>query len=89
VRACVCVPQPTYRDPLPPSLPPPPITETQGNSAKMGSMVVRGEVEGTVEFTGDNTFFGKVGRMVAAWQLHGGCMVAARGVCGLLTLSPL
>ena len=32
-----------------------PVTMYKGDSAKMGSTVVRGEVEGTVEFTGANT----------------------------------
>jgi H+-transporting ATPase len=31
---------------------------------KMGSSVVRGEVEGTVEFTGVNTFFGKTASLL-------------------------
>jgi H+-transporting ATPase len=31
----------------------------------MGSTVVRGEVEGTVEFTGANTFFGKAANLLA------------------------
>ena len=35
-----------------------------GDSCKMGSTVVRGEVEGTVEFTGKNTFFGKTATML-------------------------
>ena len=35
-----------------------PVTMYKGDSCKMGSTVVRGEVEGTVEFTGANTFFG-------------------------------
>ena len=30
----------------------------------MGSSVVRGEVEGTVEFTGSNTFFGKTASLL-------------------------
>jgi H+-transporting ATPase len=30
----------------------------------MGSTVVRGEVEGTVEFTGANTFFGKTAALL-------------------------
>jgi H+-transporting ATPase len=30
----------------------------------MGSNVVRGEVEGTIEFTGSNTFFGKTASML-------------------------
>ncbi len=36
-----------------------PVTMYQGYSCKMGSMVVRGHVEATVELTGANTFFGK------------------------------
>ena len=36
-----------------------PVTMYKGDSCKMGSTVVRGEVEGTVEYTGANTFFGK------------------------------
>ena len=36
-----------------------PVTMFKGDSCMMGSTVVRGEVEGTVEFTGANTFFGK------------------------------
>ncbi|KAG2499210.1 hypothetical protein HYH03_002791 [Edaphochlamys debaryana] len=41
-----------------------PVTMHKGDSAKMGSTVVRGEVEGTVEFTGKNTFFGKTASML-------------------------
>jgi len=41
-----------------------PVTFYEGDSAKMGSTVVRGEVEGTVEFTGKNTFFGKTATML-------------------------
>jgi len=36
-----------------------PVSMYKGDPALMGSTVVRGEVEGTVEFTGVNTFFGK------------------------------
>ncbi len=36
-----------------------PVAMYRGDSCKAGSTVVRGEVEGTVEFTGTNTFFGK------------------------------
>jgi H+-transporting ATPase len=36
-----------------------PVTFYKGDSCKMGSTVVRGEVEATVEFTGSDTFFGK------------------------------
>eukprot|EP01038_Epipyxis_sp_PR26KG_P006480 gene6480-8913_t len=42
-----------------------PVTMFQGDSCKMGSTVVRGEVEGTVEFTGANTFFGKTAALLA------------------------
>lgn len=41
-----------------------PVTMYAGDSAKMGSTVCRGEVEGTVEFTGKHTFFGKTASML-------------------------
>ncbi|KIY97910.1 H+-transporting ATPase [Monoraphidium neglectum] len=41
-----------------------PVTMYQGDSAKMGSTVTRGEVEATVEFTGKHTFFGKTATML-------------------------
>jgi H+-transporting ATPase len=41
-----------------------PVTMYKGSSCKMGSNVVRGEVEGTVEFTGANTFFGKTASLL-------------------------
>jgi H+-transporting ATPase len=41
-----------------------PVTFTTGGSCKMGSTVVRGETEGTVEFTGENTFFGKTASLL-------------------------
>eukprot|EP00970_Alexandrium_tamarense_P007266 scaffold1308_cov189-Alexandrium_tamarense.AAC.4 len=41
-----------------------PVTMYKGDSCKMGSTVVRGEVEGTVEFTGANTFFGKTASLL-------------------------
>jgi H+-transporting ATPase len=41
-----------------------PVTMYTGDSAKMGSTVTRGETEGTVEFTGKNTFFGKTASML-------------------------
>ncbi len=41
-----------------------PVTFYKGCSTKMGSNVVRGEVEATVEFTGSNTFFGKTASML-------------------------
>ncbi len=41
-----------------------PVTMYKGDSCKMGSNVVRGEVEGTVEFTGADTFFGRTAQML-------------------------
>eukprot|EP00596_Hydrurales_sp_CCMP1899_P000338 CAMPEP_0119040160 /NCGR_PEP_ID=MMETSP1177-20130426/10002_1 /TAXON_ID=2985 /ORGANISM="Ochromonas sp, Strain CCMP1899" /LENGTH=917 /DNA_ID=CAMNT_0007004925 /DNA_START=408 /DNA_END=3161 /DNA_ORIENTATION=- len=41
-----------------------PVTMHKGDQCKMGSTVVRGEVEGTVEFTGSNTFFGKTASLL-------------------------
>lgn len=41
-----------------------PVAMFQGSACKMGSTVVRGEVEGTVEFTGANTFFGKTAALL-------------------------
>ncbi len=40
------------------------VTMYKGSSCKMGSLVQRGEVEGTVEFTGASTFFGKTATML-------------------------
>jgi H+-transporting ATPase len=37
----------------------------QGDEALMGSIVCRGETEGTVEFTGANTFFGRTASLLA------------------------
>jgi H+-transporting ATPase len=42
-----------------------PVTFYKGDSCKMGSTVVRGEVEATVEFTGANTLFGKTASLLA------------------------
>jgi H+-transporting ATPase len=41
-----------------------PVPMFKGDSVKMGSTVVRGETEGTVEFTGANTFFGKTAALL-------------------------
>ncbi len=41
-----------------------PVTMYKGDSAKMGSTVSRGEQEGTVEFTGAETFFGKTASLL-------------------------
>lgn len=42
-----------------------PVTMVRGSRPKMGSTITRGEVEGTVEFTGKNTFFGKTALLLA------------------------
>merc|ERR1719450_972502 len=42
-----------------------PVTLYEGDKTLMGSTVVRGETEGTVEFTGANTFFGKTASLLA------------------------
>jgi H+-transporting ATPase len=47
-----------------------PVTFYKGDSCKMGSTVVRGEVEATVEFTGINTFFGKTASLLADTGEH-------------------
>ena len=52
-----------------------PVTKFQGSSCKMGSTVVRGEVEGTVEFTGANTFFGKTAALLAVSYNHLLCSI--------------
>jgi len=36
----------------------------------MGSTVVRGEVEGTVEFTGADTFFGNTASLLQVIYMH-------------------
>ena len=41
-----------------------PVTKFQGSKCLMGSSVVRGEVEGTVESTGAATFFGKTAALL-------------------------
>merc|ERR1719399_851371 len=42
-----------------------PVTCFKGDKVMMGSTVARGEVEGTVEFTGADTFFGKTASLLA------------------------
>jgi H+-transporting ATPase len=37
----------------------------QGDKCMMGSTVARGETEGTVEFTGADTFFGKTASLLS------------------------
>lgn len=41
-----------------------PVTLYEGSNTLMGSVVVRGETEGTVEFTGADTFFGKTAALL-------------------------
>jgi H+-transporting ATPase len=41
-----------------------PVTMYEGSSCFMGTMVVRGETEGTVEFTGVDTYFGKTAALL-------------------------
>lgn len=41
-----------------------PVSMFKGSKCLMGSNVVRGEVEATVEFTGSNTFFGKTASLL-------------------------
>ncbi|CAM9419595.1 unnamed protein product, partial [Phaeothamnion confervicola] len=48
-----------------------PVTMGAGDSAKMGSTVVRGETEGTVECTGGNTFFGKTAALIQSVDQQG------------------
>jgi H+-transporting ATPase len=47
-----------------------PVTFYKGDSCKMGSTVVRGETEATVEFTGANTFFGKTASLLVETHEH-------------------
>jgi H+-transporting ATPase len=47
-----------------------PVTFYKGDSCKMGSTVVRGEVEGTVEATGANTFFGRTASLLSGPPEH-------------------
>ena len=47
-----------------------PVTFYKGDSCKMGSTVVRGEVEATVEFTGAETFFGKTASLLKETHEH-------------------
>lgn len=41
-----------------------PVSIEKGDYCQMGSTVMRGEVEATVEFTGDKTFFGKTASLL-------------------------
>lgn len=46
-----------------------PVTMHKDDSCMMGSTVVRGETEGTVEFTGGDTFFGKTASLLQVSQI--------------------
>merc|ERR1712054_281962 len=45
-----------------------PVTLYEGDKTLMGSTVVRGETEGTVEYTGSDTFFGKTAALLASTE---------------------
>ena len=46
-----------------------PVTKFQGGECKMGSTVVRGEVEGTVQATGQDTFIGRTAKLLGvSWR---------------------
>lgn len=45
-----------------------PVTKYRGDSCKLGSTVVRGEVEATVEVTGSETFVGRTASLLAVSQ---------------------
>jgi hypothetical protein len=47
-----------------------PVVKYQGDKVRMGSNVVRGETEATVEFTGGNTFFGKTAALLAVRLIY-------------------
>jgi len=51
-----------------------PVKFKRGDVAKLGSNVVRGETEGTVETTGPNTVFGKTAQMLQAVTNEGGSL---------------
>lgn len=46
-----------------------PVTLYKGDTCKMGSTVVRGEVEGTVEFTGIRSEFGKTASLLQVYSI--------------------
>jgi H+-transporting ATPase len=51
-----------------------PVKMRRGNVCKLGSNVVRGETEGTVETTGEHTFFGKTASMLQSVNSDGGSL---------------
>jgi H+-transporting ATPase len=48
-----------------------PVAKSRGDSCMMGSTVVRGEVEGTVEATGGNTFVGRTAALLQVYYFFG------------------
>ena len=66
-----------------------PVSMTEGFRPKMGSNVVRGEGEATVEFTGANTFFGRTAAMLQSVGLELGSIqkLLIRVMIVLTTLS--
>lgn len=66
-----------------------PVTMYQGDSCKMGSTVVRGEVEGTVEFTGGNTFFGKTASLLQSTNEYSSLQVVLVSIVVVLTVLSL
>ena len=68
-----------------------PVTMNEGDMPKMGSTVVRGEVDGTVQFTGLKTFFGKTALLLQAVEADLGNIhyVLARVMFALTSLSLL
>ena len=61
-----------------------PVSKGKGDSCKMGSTVVRGEVEGTVEFTGGNTFFGKTALLLGDTGEHSNLQVVIMTIVKVL-----
>ena len=51
-----------------------PVKFNRGDICKMGSTVTRGETQGTVESTGQNTFFGKTAAMLQSVENSGGSL---------------
>lgn len=66
-----------------------PVTMYKGDSCKMGSTVVRGEVEGTVEFTGANTFFGKTASLLQGTTEYSSLQVVLVTIVIVLTVLSL
>lgn len=63
-----------------------PVTMYKGDSCKMGSTVVRGEVEGTVEFTGASTFFGKTASLLQGTTEYSSLQVVLVTIVIVLTV---